>query len=442
MNIELTHKQAKVWDYLDDPNISEILYGGAAGGGKSFIGCLWLLSSAIQYPGTRWVMARAVGKRLKETTLATFFDLAKQLNVDGYFQYKEQSGVLRFTNGSEILLKDLSYQPSDPNYDSLGSLEITGAFIDEVSEVPYRAFEVLGSRIRYKLRKYNLTPKILMSCNPAKTWVYQEFYKPHIQGELLDYRAFIQALPTDNPFIDPTYLKNLEKLSSDLKNRLLYGKWEFANESALFDYNSLLDLFDEQTIDNPTRYISVDVARFGNDSSIVCLWEDYYLKKIYKYNQIDLVSLANNIKDIQKKYNVLTRHIIVDADGVGGGLQDILKCNGLNNNGKSDNYRNLKTEYYFKLAEKIKDGIVKIAPQDPTTQEAIITELEVVKILNGVSDTKLSITPKEEIKRIIGRSPDYADAIAYRMYFDQTKVVPTITIYGPKSKPIYMRNFR
>jgi hypothetical protein len=61
--------------------------------------------------------------------------------------------------------------PSDRNFDSLGSLEITFACVDECNMVVEKGVQVLASRIRYKLDEYELTPKILMTCNPAKNWV-------------------------------------------------------------------------------------------------------------------------------------------------------------------------------------------------------------------------------------------------------------------------------
>ena len=227
MRIDLNKKQSLAWEKLNDSSTSHILYGGGAGGGKSYLGCLWIITNCINYPETRWVIARNVLKRLKETTLNTFFDTANQLGLADKFIYNDQKSTIKWNNGSEILLKDIDYAPSDPNFDSLGSLEITGAFVDEVAEVHYRAVEVLYSRIRYKLKKYHLKPKIFMSCNPSKNWSYTEYYLPWKDNTLEDYKCFIQALPTDNPYLDAEYILSLDKLSPALKARLLHGEWEF-----------------------------------------------------------------------------------------------------------------------------------------------------------------------------------------------------------------------
>src|SRR5688572_23422807 len=150
MNSLLEKQQHAVY-FLKDDITEEVLYGGAAGGGKSALGCLWLIEMCQKYPGTRWLMGRSKLKTLKETTLNTFFELATLLKLGGQFNYKSAEHIIHWKNGSEIILKDLFLYPSDPNFDSLGSLEITGAFIDECSQVAYPAWQIVKSRIRYKL---------------------------------------------------------------------------------------------------------------------------------------------------------------------------------------------------------------------------------------------------------------------------------------------------
>ena len=187
--MKLLPKQENAVYYLKDNVTTELIFGGAAGGAKSSLGCLWLVEMCQTYPGTRWVMAREVLKTLKETTLNTFFELTGpqteesirlnkiRLNIQNQFVYKEQKGIIQWHNGSQILLKELKLYPKDPNFDSLGSLEITGAFVDETAQIVLKAWNVLKSRIRYKLDEYGLIPKILGTCNPSKNWNYKLFYK-------------------------------------------------------------------------------------------------------------------------------------------------------------------------------------------------------------------------------------------------------------------------
>jgi len=230
--MELLDKQNEAVYYLKDNITTELLFGGGAGGGKSKLGVLWLIEQALTYPGTRWLMAREVLKTLKETTLNTFFETSTELNINHEWEYKEQKGVIKFRNGSEIVLKELKYKPTDQNFDSLGSLEISGAFIDEVAQIVFKAWQVVKSRIRYKLTEYNLTPKILGTCNPSKNWTYKYFYRPSKRGELPEYRAFIQSLVTDNPHLPESYITTLDQLDPISKARLKDGNWEYDDDKS------------------------------------------------------------------------------------------------------------------------------------------------------------------------------------------------------------------
>ena len=80
--MELLSKQDNAVYYLKDKTTTEILYGGAAGGGKSALGCLWLIEGCLSYPGSRWLMGRSKLKALKDTTLNTFFDLSSDIGIN------------------------------------------------------------------------------------------------------------------------------------------------------------------------------------------------------------------------------------------------------------------------------------------------------------------------------------------------------------------------
>jgi len=121
--MKLLKKQENAVYYLKDNVTKELVYGGAAGGGKSALEVLKLIENCQLYPGSRWLLGRSKLKTLKETTLNTFFQLAKDLKLLNQFNYNSQSNIITWNNGSEIFLKDLFLYPSDPEFDSLGSLE-------------------------------------------------------------------------------------------------------------------------------------------------------------------------------------------------------------------------------------------------------------------------------------------------------------------------------
>lgn len=427
--MKLSHKQTLALDILEDSTTNELEFGGGAGGGKSALGCYWQLKKRMKYPGTRGLIGRAILKTLKETTLVTLFEIAKMQGlVSGtHYRYNGQSNQIDFVNGSTILLKDLANYPSDPNFDELGSLEITDCFIDEANQISEKARNIVKSRIRFRLDEYGLIPKALYTCNPAKNWTYTDFYRPDREGKLPESKKFIQSLIDDNPFISKHYRENLLQLDPNSKQRLLYGNWEYDDDpSTLIEYENILDCFTNSSVPRGETYISCDVARFGSDSSVVGIWHGWRVELI-QFKGLALTELASRITHLANVHHVPLSRIVADEDGVGGGVVDILGCKGFVNNSRPlenpitrepENYNNLKSQCYFRLAERINKGGLFIDCKDPDIKQSIIQELEQVKQYNMDKDGKRMVMPKDKVKEIIGRSPDFSDTLMMREFFE------------------------
>ena len=423
INFIPTIKQDEAWEYLHDDKTSEILFGGSAGGGKSYFGAAWLLYSSLRYPGTRWLMGRAVLKTLKETTLNSFFSVCSDWGIKKgeVYKFNAQSNVIEFINGSQILLKDLYQYPADPNFDSLGSLEISGAFIDEVNQCTEKAKNVVASRIRYKLETFGLKPKILMSCNPAKNWVY-DFYKQWRDDNLSEHQKFVQAKLRDNPHISSHYEEQLKKLDPVSRERLLHGNWEYdEGKDKLFEYESLLDLFKNKVVESEEGFLSCDVALLGSDKMVITRWKGLVVEEIITEDKSSANHIELLIKSLAEKHGINRKNIIIDSDGVGQYLSHYMVgvVPFINNSKpiKAENYKNLNTQCYYKLAEQVNAGNILIKEKDIEVRNKIIEELEVVRRSNIDADGKLSIISKKDIKQSIGRSPDYADSLMMRMRF-------------------------
>tara|TARA_R100001443_G_scaffold2640_5_gene8660 strand:+ start:2752 stop:4065 length:1314 start_codon:yes stop_codon:yes gene_type:complete len=424
INLEFTPKQSTAIRHLFDNETSEVLFGGGAGGGKSYIGCAWIIYSCIKYKGIRCLIGRSKLDNLKKTTLNTFFEICKEwgLKSNKDYQFNAGSNIITFFNGSEVMLKDLFHYPSDANYDSLGSLELTMAFVDECNQITQKAKAILSSRIRYKLDEHNLIPKLFMSCNPAKNWVYNEFYLPYKQSALPKHRKFVQALASDNIHISKHYEEQLIKLDEISKQRLLYGNWEYDDsEDKLIEYNAILNMFENNSLQGGDKYISADIARFGKDKTVIIYWNGLRAEKIKTFDTNTITEAANEIREIQRAENVPLGNIIVDDDGIGGGVRDILRCKPFVNNGKvinNENYQNLKTQCYYKLAEYVNANKIYLQTNNTQIKDYLTKELEQVRRDKIDKDTKLAILSKEKVKQIIGRSPDYSDALMMRMWYE------------------------
>jgi len=417
--MQLLLKQQHAVFYLKDKVTEEILYGGAAGGGKSALDCLYLIEQSQNYPGSRWLMGRSKLKTLKETTLNTFFELSSKLKLSSQYKFNAQENIIHWKNGSDILLKDLFLYPADPNFDALGSLEITGAVVDECNQIVYKAWQIVKSRIRYKLKDFDLMPKMLGTCNPSKNWTYTNFYKPSKEKTLQDYRKFIQALPTDNPHLHPSYLQSLLRLDKNSKQRLYYGDWEYDDDpAALMSIDDINNVFTNKFVKGGKRYITADIARFGDDSTMIGVWDGLRLIKYVELTKKPTTWVTSVILELSQQYEIPLSQIIVDEDGVGGGVVDQLKCKGFVNNSSplyGENFNNLKSQCYFKLADIVRSNLLYVHSDEPEFIARLIEEFEQVKQKDMDKDGKKQVVPKDKVKELLGRSPDISDMVMMRM---------------------------
>jgi len=427
-------KQQDAFKYLMDDITNELLYGGCAGGGKSRLGTMWIITSALKYPGTRWLIGRSVLKSLKETTLVTMFDNLSDWGIapDVHFNYNTKDNYIQFRKpygGSLILLKDLFAYPSDPEFDSLGSLEITGAFIDEGNQITEKCKNIVNSRIRYKLDKYGIIPKLLITCNPAKNWVYNQFYRPYKEDKLPPHRKFLQAFAKENPYISPHYLDNLDKLDPISKARLRDGIWEYDDDdTVLMDFDSISNIFHNDVPKTTEWYITCDYARFGKDKTVILVWNGWRVEDYKIMARSSTVEAVDEIKKFMSKYSISRQRVVVDQDGPGAGVQDVLRCMGFVNNavpvivkGQKENYANLKSQCWYRFAKKVNLGEVLFKTDDIVLIGLVIEELEQIRRKDPDKDGKLAIEGKDLIRENIGRSPDYGDALMMRVFFDIKK---------------------
>ena len=422
IDITPTKRQSEAWRYLTDDQTNIVLFGGSAGGGKSWLGCLWITTLCLNHKGIRCLIGRSVLTQLKLTTLNTLFDLLSTMGLKSgeHFNFNGQSNVLTFYNKSEIIFKDLAYNPSDPNYDSLGSLEISASFIDEASQITSLAFSIVKSRIRYKLNEYNLTPKVLMTCNPANNWIKKDFYLPHTQDRLDKNKVFIPSLPMDNPHLPPSYIDMLKELPPQQRRRLLEGDWDYLEESdSLFKFDEISNsVFRDVPNSKEKKYMTIDVARFGDDRSVVMIWVGLVLVECYVYRKLSTTELSSNIQDLMRSHGIHPNNCIVDSDGVGGGVSDQLRATNFVNNASplhQQNFSNLKSQCYVKLSDMFKDGKISLNILEPAVIDDLTQELLAVKLKDIDKDNKVAVQSKDEMKRILGKSPDLSDALMMRM---------------------------
>lgn len=417
--LNLTIKQTDALNYLTDLTTDYLGYGGAAGGGKTIVGCTWLILLGTELPGAKFFLGRDSIKDIKASVLKSFSEVAKLLS---FSDYKFNDVGIIFGNNSEIELLDLSYYPyKDPLYDRLGSKEYTAGWIEEAQQVNYLAFEVLKTRVG-RWKNDSCKAKILCTFNPKKNWVDTVFYRPFINKKESEGVRFVYALPSDNPYLPSDYVKRLHELKDEsTKQRLLYGNFDYDDDpTALLDFDQIIDIWTVK--DGGDKYITADIARFGSDKAVIMLWSGFRIDEIITFDVSSTTKIQNTINALATRNDVPLMRIIVDEDGVGGGVKDALRCKGFVNNSTpvNRNYYNLKSECGYKVSDVIRKISIK-ANVTNDLRDIINAELGQLKTYDADKDGKLRILPKDKIKENIGRSPDYLDNFIMRMYFEVQK---------------------
>jgi len=428
LNVHGNDKQLEAVNAWIDPNITDIVYGGSKGSGKSFLGCSLIFADALIYPETHYFIARKKLNDLRKYTIPSIHEVFSVWGIsDKYYSYHGQDNYYTLYNGSKVYLLQAKYEPSDPLYYRFGSMQMTRGMIEEAGEFEEDAKNNLFASIgRWKNDKYGLTAKLLQTCNPSKNYLYKEYYKPFKNGTLEPYKKFIQALPTDNKMLDSGYLENLKRaLSKNQKERLLLGNWEYDDDpTSLCNYDSILSIFENNHVQGGQKYITADIARMGSDKAVILVWEGYKIIEVVTYETSKTTEISNAIFALRTKHQVPTMRCVGDEDGVGGGVIDQSKIRGFVNGSRpidGENYANLQAQCCYKLANKINEfGIYFAADISNKHKEEIVEELEQLKSYDEDKDGKLKVLPKEKIKENIGRSPDWRDALMMRFYFRES----------------------
>ena len=209
-------------------HVPELLYGGAAGGGKSS----YLLQGASQYadnPDSHSLLLRA---RLTDLTLpGALIHRSKEwwLSMQGP-EWSEKRLRWTFPSGATITFGYLDDVDAHERYS--GS-EFTFIGIDESGEIPIHQLEFMPSRLRRRVDSVVPTQYRLCS-NPrgqSKEWMFENF----VESDNVE-RIFLPAFLADNPGVDAEdYGKRLQRLSPVLRAQLLRGAWDVDEDGGIFD---------------------------------------------------------------------------------------------------------------------------------------------------------------------------------------------------------------
>lgn len=408
--------------YLFDKKHTEIFFGGAARVSKTYLAVAFVTIEALRYPGIHIGVGRSRLSYLKKTTFVTLMEFFDHQGIEEniHYKYNGMDNILTFNNGSKLFFLELYDNPSDANFDRLGSLSLTHCVIDEASQISKTAYDTLAGRISYKLHEYSIKGKMLIVSNPTQGWLKERFYIPYKEDTLEDHQAVILGLPTDNPTAGQEYVdRNLKIMGEAAAQRYLYGNWDYADEDhSVFKFSDLVNCFKDV---EPSKdiFISADLAD-GGDRTVIIVWRGLKMIDVYcEKSKLDVGE--KKIREFINIYNVRVQNVVVDADGLGTGvwrhLKGVYGFKGGSSSVPRGDYFNLKTQSIMKLKELVEDHEIEFMEK---YRDIILKEFQAIKYENA-DKGMLRIEGKDKMKKILGSSPDFFDAIMMRMVFNVKK---------------------
>lgn len=290
------------------------LYGGARGGGKSFVVRHKAIQLALLYDGIQILIVRRTFPELEENHIKHF-----RILLHGIAKYKTQDKLFRFQNGSSIKFGYCNTEADMENYQGQAYEAI---FVDEAThftEYMYMKFtEILRPSGLVNLRpnqKSLPTPRMYLTANPGGVghlWVKRLFIDcQYKEKEKPENYSFIPALVFDNQFIlenDPSYVETLEALPEKERQAMLYGDWDVFEGQFFTEFDEAIHTF--------TTVGSIDEE--DDDENKICIRKNW--RKIrardYGLDMTDCLWAALDENDTLYVYRELSeKDLIVSASG-------------------------------------------------------------------------------------------------------------------------------
>lgn len=212
----------------------EVLFGGAAGGGKSKAIVMDALFRCLSFAGTHAFIFRRTYSELEDTIIKE----AKDSYPAGLYKYNGARHEMAFPNGSMIHFRHCAFVADMYNYKGA---EIQWLYFDELTSFEFEIYDFLKTRLRAR-KSLGVVPCVRSSSNPGDIghgWVkkmfvdaapYMTLFEREVvsraSGKKKTYKMqYIPSLVTENPYISDDYIFQLESKPEALRNALLYGDW-------------------------------------------------------------------------------------------------------------------------------------------------------------------------------------------------------------------------
>lgn len=383
------------------------------GTGKTTLNCwliLWFLSC---FPDPKGVVIANTWSQLKGTTWA---ELGKWYNkaINKHLLTYTATKLSRNDAPSTNFIEPRSW--NEHNTDTFQGLHSAQTFIlfDEASNIADNVWVVAQGACS--------TTPVLWAVTGNPTRNTGRFYDCFNRfAHTMTYTATVDsrdASAVQNKGELSQYIEDMGEDSDEVRVRVK-GEFPRASSSQFIPTSAIQDAMKRDRLNMNMVHrgaivIGVDVARFGEDMSVICVRQGDVILDILSFNGLDNVQLAKKVIEVANRVN--PQRIFVDETGTGSGVIDYLKevgfssvAEGVNFSWNADDintYANKRCEIYGNLRDWLKKG-----GQLPHNDAVLKSELESVDYLLD-NKGRFILESKDKIKKKVGRSPDRADALA------------------------------
>jgi hypothetical protein len=250
----------------------DVLYGGAAGGGKSFA----MLIDPLRY--CHFSEHRALILRRSMPELRELIDKSRELYPKAFkgAKFKEVEKLWQFPSGAKI---EFGFLERDADVYRYQGQAYSWIGFDEITHLPTEfGWNYLASRLR--TTNPELPTYLRCTANPGGVgahWVKKRYIEPHEENKTFKgsdglTRKFIPARLQDNPFLaeDGEYERMLLSLPAVQRKQLLEGNWEINEGAAFAEFDTSIHVIPPFAM--PTWWERTKGIDYGYASESCCLW--------------------------------------------------------------------------------------------------------------------------------------------------------------------------
>ena len=258
-------------DFLAAPE-RDVLYGGAAGGGKSYA----MLIDPLRF--AHRAAHRALILRRSMPELRELIDKSRELYPKAFpgCKYKEVEKLWNFPSGAKV---EFGFLERDADVYRYQGQAYSWIGFDEITHLPTEfGWNYLASRLR--TTDPEITPYMRCTANPGgvgATWVKKRYIDPHppnesFVGEDRLSRKFIPARLDDNPYLaeDGRYEEMLQALPPTQRKQLLEGNWDVNEGAAFTEFEQ--DVHVITPFEIPISWERTKGIDYGYASESSCVW--------------------------------------------------------------------------------------------------------------------------------------------------------------------------